>query len=43
MRGNYTQHVGAAAVMEYFAAEILEPAGNVALDNKTSCINPRHL
>ena len=47
-KGNYAQRVGAgvpvymAAVMEYFAAEILELAGIAARDNKKSRIIPRH-
>lgn len=32
-----------AAVLEYLAAEILEPADNAARDNKKQRIVPRHL
>ncbi|KAF8144096.1 histone-fold-containing protein [Mycena galopus ATCC 62051] len=41
-KGNYTQRVSAGAP-EYLAAEILELAGNTALDNKKHCIMPRYL
>ncbi|XP_060191008.1 probable histone H2A.3 [Lycium barbarum] len=47
--GKYAQRVGAgapiylAAVLEYFAVEVLEFAGNAARDNKKTRVVPRHI
>ncbi|XP_041058993.1 histone H2A, sperm-like [Carcharodon carcharias] len=47
-KGHYAERVGAggpiylATILEYLAAEILKLAGNVARDNKKTCIIPRH-
>ena len=43
MRIGGSAGVYVAAVMEYFAAEVLELAGNVAKDLKTKRVTPRHL
>jgi len=48
-KGHYAARVGGdapvflAAAMEYFSADILELAGNVARDNKRKRITPRHV
>ncbi|XP_041043327.1 histone H2A-beta, sperm-like [Carcharodon carcharias] len=47
-KGHSAERVGAgvpiylAAVLEYLTAEILELTGNMAQDNKKTCIIPRH-
>ena len=48
-KGRYAARIGGgapvylAAVLEYLAAEIMELAGNAAVDNKRVRINPRHI
>uniref|UniRef100_A0A8C3W7P4 Histone H2A n=1 Tax=Catagonus wagneri TaxID=51154 RepID=A0A8C3W7P4_9CETA len=48
-KGNYAERIGAgapvylAAVLEYLTEQILELAGNVARDNRTTRIIPPHL
>ncbi|XP_078400967.1 histone H2AX-like [Cetorhinus maximus] len=48
-KGLYTERVGAgapvclAAVLDYLTAKVPELVGNVAWDNKKTCIIPHHL
>lgn len=47
--GNYAERIGAgapvymAAALEYITRQVLDPAGNLAIDNQKERISPRHI